>query len=183
MTDGYVLDASALLCLLNDEGCADRVEAALGDAVISTVNFSEVVATIVERGGTAELAAAMLDPLHLEIVDFDRSQAVSAGELRAATRSAGLSFGDRACLALARSRRQTVLTADRAWTNLAVDLPIELLRDGFVVGVGSSALNSEPSARIGLRSSTAALIVRCPTGSRPVTPAAPTLTVAVDIIA
>ena len=128
MTAGYVLDASALLCLLNDEVGANRVEAILNDAVISTVNFSEVIAKIVERGGTVELATAMLDPLHVEIVDFDRSQAVSAGELRAVTRPAGLSFGDRACLALARSRQLKVLTADRAWANLAVDLQIELLR-------------------------------------------------------
>ena len=74
------------------------------------------------------MATAMLNPLHLEIVDFDRSQAVIAGELRAATRPAGLSFGDRACLALAVSRQLKVLTADRAWANLAVDLSIELLR-------------------------------------------------------
>ena len=128
MADGYVLDASALLCLLNDEVGADHVEAILNDAVVSTVNFSEIVAKIVERGGTVELATAMLDPLHLEIVDFERSQAIIAGELRAATRPAGLSFGDRACLALAISRQLKVLTADRAWANLAVDLSIELLR-------------------------------------------------------
>lgn len=128
MAERYVLDASALLCLLNDEIGADRVEAILDAAVISAVNFSEVVAKIVERGGTSELATAMLDPLHLEIVDFDRAQAVDAGELRAATRAAGLSFGDRACLALAATRQFTVLTADRAWRDLDVKLQIELLR-------------------------------------------------------
>ena len=58
------------------------------------MNFSEVIAKIVERGGTIELALAMLDPLHLKIVDFDRSQAVTAGELRGATRPVGLSFED-----------------------------------------------------------------------------------------
>ena len=128
MPVGCVLDASALLCLLNDEIGANRVEATLDDAVISTVNFSEVIAKIVDRGGTVELAIAMLDPLHLKIVDFDRSQAVTASELRGATRPVGLSLGDRACLALAMSRQLKVLTADRAWTDLAVDLQIELLR-------------------------------------------------------
>lgn len=113
MAQSYVLDASALLCLLNEEVGADRVEAILGDAIISSVNFSEVVAKIVERGGTAEMATAMLEPLHLEIIDFDRAHAVRAGELRAATRAAGLSFGDRACLALAAARQFTALTADR----------------------------------------------------------------------
>lgn len=129
MADGYALDASALLGLLRGEPGADRVEAVLSDAVISSVNYSEVVAKIVERGGTAELAASILDPLYLDVVEFDRPQAVEAGRLRTLTRRAGLSLGDRACLALAATRGLTVLTADRAWAELALpDLRIELLR-------------------------------------------------------
>lgn len=128
MTAGSVLDASALLCLLNEEAGSERVEAMLDAALISSVNYSEVVAKIVDRGGSAELAKAMLDPLHLHIVDFDRLQAVHAGALRDATRGAGLSFGDRACLSLAASRQLKVLTADRAWGQLALDLHIEVLR-------------------------------------------------------
>lgn len=129
MAEGYVLDASALIGLLRGEPGADRVEALLGEAVISAVNYSEVVAKIVERGGTADLAASILDPLYLNVVEFDRPQAVEAGRLRALTRRAGLSLGDRACLALAVTRRLTVLTADRAWAELALPDPrIELLR-------------------------------------------------------
>ena len=80
-----------------------------------------------DRGGTAELAAAMLDPLRLQIVDFDRVQAMQAGQLRDATR-VGLSIGDRACLSLALGRRLAALTTDRAWTDVALDIEIVLLR-------------------------------------------------------
>jgi ribonuclease VapC len=129
MAAGFVLDASALICLLQGEHGADRVEAILDDAVISAVNLSEVIAKIVERGGTAEFAAAMLDPLRLDIVAFDEAQAIEAGRLRAVTRSSGLSFGDRACLALATVRGYTAVTADRAWAGLSwVSPQIELLR-------------------------------------------------------
>ncbi|WP_062212850.1 type II toxin-antitoxin system VapC family toxin [Aureimonas sp. AU12] len=128
MAQRYVLDASALLCLLNEEDGAEHVEASLDGSVISAVNFSEVVAKIVERGGTRDLAAAMLDPLHMQIVNFDQSQALCAGELRQVTRTAGLSFGDRACLALAVARDMPALTTDRAWAALELDLQIELLR-------------------------------------------------------
>lgn len=128
MIEGYVLDASALLCLLNEETGSARVEAALDAALISSVNYSEVVAKIVDRGGSAELATAILDPLHLHIVEFDRLQAIHAGALRAATRAAGLSFGDRACLSLAASRHLKVLTTDPAWVQLSLDLHIEVLR-------------------------------------------------------
>lgn len=128
MADQYALDASALLCLLNEEEGAERVETSLDSSVMSAVNYSEVVAKIVERGGTPELAAAMLDPLHLQIIDFDRAQAVRAGELRRVTRSAGLSLGDRACLSLAVARGIRALTTDRAWADLELNVEIELLR-------------------------------------------------------
>lgn len=128
MAESYALDASALLALLNGEAGADRVEAILDTAVISAVNYAEVVAKIVERGGSSDLAAAILDPLHLAIVDFDRAQALGAGQLRLTTRAAGLSFGDRACLALASARKLTAVTSDRAWKVLELDIMVELLR-------------------------------------------------------
>jgi PIN domain nuclease of toxin-antitoxin system len=40
----FVLDASALLCLLFDEPGADRVEARLTRASVSAVNYHEVLA-------------------------------------------------------------------------------------------------------------------------------------------
>lgn len=126
----YVLDASTLLCLFNQEEGQDRVRAALGEAVISAVNYSEVVAKLVERGGAVAAIGRALEHLHLTVVEFDRAQAVEAGALRQATRQAGLSFGDRACLALAKSRSLVALTADQAWAHLdeVIGVKVELVR-------------------------------------------------------
>jgi ribonuclease VapC len=126
----YALDASALLCLFNQEVGQDRVRAALAEAIISAVNYSEVVAKLVERGGAVAAVSRALEHLHLTVVEFDRAQAVEGGALRPATRQAGLSFGDRACLALAKSRGLTAMTADQAWTQLAhaAGVTIELVR-------------------------------------------------------
>lgn len=130
MAASYVLDASALLCLLNQENGQDRVRAALSDAVISAVNYSEVIAKLAERGGAVAAVSRALDHLHLAVVDFDRAQAVEAGALRLATRQAGLSFGDRACLALAKTRGFVALTADQAWAQLddTIGVTVELVR-------------------------------------------------------
>jgi ribonuclease VapC len=126
----YVLDASALLCLFNQEEGQDRVRAVLTEGVVSAVNYSEVVAKLVERGGAVAAISRALEHLHLDVVDFDRAQAVEGGALRQVTRQAGLSFGDRACLALAKSRGLTALTADQAWAHIDDDvgITIELLR-------------------------------------------------------
>ena len=45
-----VLDASALLAFLNDEPGAERIGDLLPGAIISAVNFSEIVAKLAERG-------------------------------------------------------------------------------------------------------------------------------------
>jgi ribonuclease VapC len=62
------------------------------------------------------------------VVDLDQNQALVAGALRKQTRSKGLSLGDRACLALAKSTGRIALTADRAWADLDVDVKVEVIR-------------------------------------------------------
>ena len=127
---GYVLDASALMCLVNGEPGAERVAAVLPRAVISAANLAEVGTKLNELGADSETARALLAPLHLVVVTFDEAAAFAAGALRMATRGHGLSLGDRACLALAAQRGAVALTADRAWTQVGevVGVSVELLR-------------------------------------------------------
>jgi ribonuclease VapC len=124
-----ILDASALLALLKEEpGSEQVVEAITEGAAISTVNFSEVVAKLNEVGMPEDAIHESLDSLGLEIVDFDSELAYLAGLLRPLTKRAGLSLGDRCCLALAQNRNLPVFTADRQWTNLSLSLKIYVLR-------------------------------------------------------
>ncbi len=123
-----VLDASAILALLNDEPGAAAVAAALEDAVVSAVNLSEVVAKLLEVGLSREEADEALGGLGLEVQPFDETAAWAAGALRAATRRTGLSLGDRACLALARELGVPALTADAAWLKAATGADVRLVR-------------------------------------------------------
>lgn len=123
-----VIDASALLALLQSEPGAERVAEALSEAAISAVNLSEVVAKLNERGFDREQAASTLASLALNIVDFDSAQALEAGMLRQPTCARGLSLGDRACLALAARRRVCALTTDRAWADLAIGIDVTVIR-------------------------------------------------------
>lgn len=123
-----VLDASALLAVLLDEQGADSVSPLLRDAVISTVNLSEVVARLQDRGAGDDVIAASIDELGLQVVPFASDHALRAGLLRGPTRNAGLSLGDRACLALAQALGGVAVTCDRAWAGLALDVPVRLVR-------------------------------------------------------
>ena len=125
-----VLDASALLALLLGEQGGENVRAVLADAAITAVNLSEVVAHFARNGADETDIRLVLNPLPLERVPFDESLAFATGLLLPTTRPAGLSFGDRACLALASRLGVRALTADRSWQNVAkaVGVEIELIR-------------------------------------------------------
>ena len=122
-----VFDASAVLAALFEEPGADRVVElwADGENLLSTVNYSEVVAKLAERGlGKGEIATVM-EGVPLTLVDFDQHTAFAAGLLRATTKSLGLSLGDRACLALGTSRQASVITAEKIWKKVkGVDLVV-----------------------------------------------------------
>jgi PIN domain nuclease of toxin-antitoxin system len=124
----YVLDASALLAAMLGEPGAEAVEAHLAESCISSVNLSEVVAKLSERGVPGEAIRESLADLDLDVRDFDAAQAMRAGELRLATRKKGLSLGDRACLALAAELGAVALTTDAAWLGLEHGIAVELAR-------------------------------------------------------
>jgi ribonuclease VapC len=122
-----VLDSSALIAELIGEPGAEQVRDAMEDAAISAVNLSEVVAFLARRGGSREAILALLERLVIEIVPFDAEQALDSGILVTITREAGLSFGDRACLALAGRRGARVLTADRTWARISPTVGVEII--------------------------------------------------------
>lgn len=124
----YVLDASALLTILNQEPGKERVEAILGHATVSTVNVAETIGKLLDAGMTDADARASVELLHLEVIEFDLEMARVAGSLKQSTKKLGLSLGDRCCLALGIVRGSIVVTADHLWSRLRVGIQVEVLR-------------------------------------------------------
>lgn len=124
----YLLDASAVLAMMFGERGGERVEALLPHCCISAANLSEVVAKLYDRKIDDARVRRVLDNFTVESIEFDRDLALLAGNLRPLTRHLGLSLGDRACLATAQAGSFTVVTADRAWAQLELGIPVELVR-------------------------------------------------------
>ena len=124
----FVLDASAVLALLKREPGAERVGGCLTRCVVSAVNLAEVGAKLSDYGMSDADVRYSLANLGVTVAPFDSGQALASAELRAATRTRGLSLADRACLALARSTGLTALTCDREWTRADLGVEIELVR-------------------------------------------------------
>jgi ribonuclease VapC len=131
-----VLDASAALAYLRGEPggqeVADVLEA--GGAVMSAANWAEVLSRLVAQDQPLELVLSRLYGLGivgatLRIHPVEEDHAIDAARIHPLTRPAGLSLGDRLCLALARALSQPVLTADRSWAGIdGLGVEVRLIR-------------------------------------------------------
>lgn len=126
---GSVFDASALLTILNDEPGTDAAVAALPEGRMSAVNLAEVVSKLADYGLSDDEIHEALGAFELDVVPFDEDMAYAVGALRRHTRQAGLSLGDRACLALAQQEGVPALTSDRVWAGLEIEVIVRLLRE------------------------------------------------------
>lgn len=124
----YVLDASALLALLNQEKGKERVEALLPDSIISAANFCEALGKLIDAGMNETDARESIGLLNIRVISFNEEMARLAAGLRPKTRKLGLSLGDRSCLALGLVQGSTVITAERAWVKLNIGVKVDLIR-------------------------------------------------------
>lgn len=124
-----VLDASAVLALLQDEPGAQVVEEALAGSVLCTVNLAEVVGKLVDARVPTRSVTPALTAAGVRLEPLSAADATLAGVLRAIDGGSALSLGDRCCLALSmRSEHGEVLTADRGWAKLGLPVVVRLVR-------------------------------------------------------
>ena len=109
-------------------GAAWRSASLLAGALVNAVNVAEVLMVLQRHGVGTPAAVRMLETLAFETVATDGVLAREIAEVHRVTRSHGLSLGDCACLATARARHATAVTADRAWAGLEVGVAISVVR-------------------------------------------------------
>ncbi len=129
-----VLDASAVLAMILNEPGGERLDTLL-DAVelgsdieifISSVNWCEILTRMLRENLSISGERLLAVLAGVELVPFGRSEAEVASAYVNISRA--LSLGDRACLALAKSKQATAWTAERLWSQYQLDVPVELIR-------------------------------------------------------
>jgi ribonuclease VapC len=119
-----VLDASAILAVIQREPGGEEVLKPKLTLLVSTVNVAEVRSKLVDRGFEREAIDKALSLIDMETVSFDAEQAILSSDIRLASKTGGLSLGDRCCVACAIQRGGILYTTDKAWAE--VDLPVEV---------------------------------------------------------
>jgi ribonuclease VapC len=124
-----VHDASSLLAVAFREPGGEMARALLRGSFISSVNWSEVAQKVRSKGGSTQQLAALFTGLGVTILPFAMTTAELAADLYPQTKHLGLSLGDRACLALGLETGREILTTDKNWTSLPLDVRVHPIRD------------------------------------------------------
>lgn len=128
MVSRVVLDASAILAVARNEPGADVVNAHRANAIISTVNHMEVISKLLRLDIPMTEIEIFLSEAFPSVTAFDHQQATLAAQLHAEHRTSGISYADVACLALAITQNIPVLTGDRKWATISLDVEVRLFR-------------------------------------------------------
>lgn len=126
-----VMDASVLIAVFNNEPYDASVPGLFDNAVISTYNIAEAVNSVLnKKGGDENVIWSYFSNFVQNHYNLDDKLSFEAIKLTKATKSSGLSLGDKYCLALAKLLNVPVYTADRAWKNFedVIGVQINLIR-------------------------------------------------------
>lgn len=122
--NAVVLDSSVIIAILkNEPGAKDSY---LHNALVSTVNLTEVATRLITLGYSKEQAQAVMSGLPIKPIAFDLELVNTTAFMVQETRKYGLSLGDRACLTAAIKSKLPVLTADRIWKKLETELNVQI---------------------------------------------------------
>jgi PIN domain nuclease of toxin-antitoxin system len=126
--NSYVWDASALLALINNEPGHEKMEQYLPGAYMSSINISEVASILLSMSMKQSEIEQLIHSIIPNAIPFDNHHAYHAADLRIKTKNMGLSLGDRACLSLGEIKNLPVITADKIWGKLDLNIKIILIQ-------------------------------------------------------
>lgn len=129
MNNRVILDASALLALIQEETGAEIIKPLLKFSVMSAVNVTETLSVLQRTNISPEEGLTLITDIVTTIVPFDLEQAAQVAKLHPLVQPQGLSLADRACIVLGIKLQIPIYTADRIWDELKLDnIDIRLIR-------------------------------------------------------
>ncbi len=129
MNNKIIFDASAVIALLAKERGYEVIKRHLRNAIISSVNISEVYKYCIDKQNlTADECRKIMGISGIKIIDFDERQALIAADIYPKAKEFELSLGDRACISLAITMNSPILTCDKIWEKVNLDVKFIMVR-------------------------------------------------------
>jgi len=129
MANKIIFDSSALIMLFAKEPGYESVRQNLKHAIISSVNIAEVYKyCIAVQNLTEDDCRNLIKLSGIKIIDFCEEQALITAKIIKQTKEYGLSLGDRGCIALAMFKNYPVLTCDKIWQKVDLDVEFVMAR-------------------------------------------------------
>jgi PIN domain nuclease of toxin-antitoxin system len=124
----YVADASAVLAFARGEPGEKRVGNVRASCILSSLNLMECFSKLVRYDIPADQVRSFLRESFPRVIPLDRELAEHSAVLHTKLHKLGISYADCACLSLGMQRKATVLTADRTWKQIELDVKVEFIR-------------------------------------------------------
>jgi ribonuclease VapC len=124
----FVADASAVLAFARGEPGEKRVGNVRNNCVVSSLNLMEAFSKLVRYDVPADQVRHFLRESFPRVISLDRELAEQSAVMHARLHKLGISYADCACLSLGVQRKATVLTADRNFKKIDLNVKLELIR-------------------------------------------------------
>jgi len=129
MNNKVILDASALLALIQEEKGAEIIKPLLKFSVMSAINIAETLSVLQRTNISPQEGLALVSDIINTAIPFDMEQAQVVAELQPLVQAKGLSLADRACISLGIKLQLPIYTADKIWNELQLEnVIIKLIR-------------------------------------------------------
>ncbi len=123
-----VIDSSVIIAVLLKETGSEVAIPIVFGGNMSAVIHAEIYMKCAMKGIPFEFAAKLMGNMQIEVFPLSADLAIKAGELKLDKRFWPLSLADCICIALAIEKSATLVTADRAWLDLKLPCPVEVIR-------------------------------------------------------
>lgn len=120
-----LLDASAVLAILQNERGSDRLRNCVPGGAISAVNIAEVFSKLIARGMPKQAVMEAIGALNLEVLPFTSKEAFHSADFV----HPGISLGDRACLGTAQLLGYRAITAESRWIDIRREVEVLVFRE------------------------------------------------------
>ena len=123
-----VIDSSALLAIIYDEGENKEVQKHFDHSYMSVINATECLIVLNRNGMPMDVAQNLLESIISKFIPTEYNNILLIAEIKNSNVDIELSLGDCTCIALGNKLGLQIVTADKVWLKVKCKSNIRCIR-------------------------------------------------------